>query len=575
MKNILPKSTLLFLCLFSVLIAPAMAKTIVINSQDWKDVYSGVFYADYQGDNIVFFNSPNPVGIFDILPREEILLIDSRNKPYVPNIDSVLESKGFEVSKLEITEGNLELLEEFDIKKFVVIADEYPESAISVGPYAYLTKSWVLVVTSENLDEIKNYLSGADYVVLYGTFPREIKDEISGYADKIISTGNKFEDNVLIAQEFAMIKKSEQVLISDGYSLEEELATGSEGNFPVLLVGKNLFPEETLNFIESEDIKTCIVIGNGLGYIGERIKDERGDDTKVFVKFGQAVAGVSQQIYALNTFQLPLPELNLTITSTYYNPESKKLYVVFDNKGNRGVFAFSTISIKSDGKEITTLSDEETIFLPVGESVSVYDLDLAEIYYGTDLSVVFYTSYGVTEENLEQFVTAKNKFGPPIELPIDIRTDMEEDSEIEILDISYEYNTRFIIKLRNPNEYTIYASVCLEDIPVHGIYETVCSEKVSIPADREREIFIEASLDEIDLETLTQGEIAVKVIFGKNQDLVINSRTEFLELRTVSGLTGYFLMGGSIIGGIIVVSLLVLVLRKKDFRPKMSYSFGR
>ena len=132
---------------------------VVTNSENWIDVYSGLHYATLEGVSSDFLTSSNHGSILlDSISKEKsILVLTSRDEPYVFNYPDLIISEGFKGADEIISKNlNLELIDELlDIQNFVIVDDSYGYNAISVAPYAAISKSYVLFANKQNINHAK------------------------------------------------------------------------------------------------------------------------------------------------------------------------------------------------------------------------------------------------------------------------------------------------------------------------------------------------------------------------------------------------------------------------------------
>ena len=555
------KSSLFLIFLLLFLIPFSSGKIVVVNSRDWDDVYSGLLYAKLNNLSCYFLNSPNPEGLLRILPKDKVLLIQSDN-PYVVALDSILRSRGYEVSIKRISEGSIDLAP--DVSTFCVVEKDQPVAALVTAPLAKLTNSWVLLVDSSNLPRIKSELNGKK-VILVGYFKRNIKSVLDTYKSDEIIEPNKFKLSLKVATNFLTLHPTTQVLVADGRYIEEEMF---DGHSPLIIVGSNLLPSETVEWLVKNNIKTCVVIGTQLTYIGEQIRSQTNKRVGVFIKFGQALPGSS--IYALTMMPLPLPNLRLEVVSAVYDIENGKLFINLKNSGNCGLFELTTFRILDNGVEVASGGDREPYFIGSGENLVVsYDISLAPENLAKNLTVEFFTSYGESPDSLDRYLTEKGKFGPPLTKPLEIKK-VRDLSLLNVTRIIYYPNYRRIgIEIENLGTVPAYFIIKLPEIKIQGI-PTPLQSKITFIDKGRKMVFITASLDPIDIQE--NSRIKVIMDYGERKNLFVKSLqlTLPLEVSHTLSFTGFFsyLTGISIVGIGVVIVILVLIRKKSRRRRK-------
>jgi hypothetical protein len=330
------KWRILLLFLLALPLAAAVDQ-VIINSGDWQDIYGGIVYARLN-DLDVHYVAEETQGIQlidEVLNNDlsEVLLIESKNEPFIFGYDSKLKKHGFNVKKLLSANGqetNLELAEiivkEKRITRFIIVDGKLGYNAVSVVPYALLTNSFVLFADRTNKDNVAAFLKkNAEEIILYGRLDREITEELTALNPEIINTGDRCEDNTNIVKKFLDKSPTKQVLLTNGEVLEPGLFNKE---FPLLFIGTSNVPENVIDFIKDSDIRVGVVIGYDLFANAKNIREETG--IKILLKYGQ---GRNSQLYALDIFPLPSYSPSIGIKNIRYNTLSKQLEVIYENMG--------------------------------------------------------------------------------------------------------------------------------------------------------------------------------------------------------------------------------------------------
>ena len=171
----------LFLLLPSILAEP---NYIISNSEDWKDVYSSVLFANLQGIGSDFLISAahGPI-LFDGLSKEnKLFIISSKERPFVLDSLNLTLSAGFNsVEEIKTSSANLELISRLpDIKNFIVVGETSGDSALAVVAYALETHSWVFLASKSNIKEINSILTSREVgnLLLYGDIDSEVTETL-------------------------------------------------------------------------------------------------------------------------------------------------------------------------------------------------------------------------------------------------------------------------------------------------------------------------------------------------------------------------------------------------------------
>jgi len=195
----------LILCIFCAALAVAQdqpPQVFISNSGDWQDVYSVMQYTTIAGGSGYFLVSArHSTLLLNQLNREnDYLIVSSLKSPYVIGYKPVLESRGFtKIDELKANNINLELAKKLipGISDFIVIDDSYGYNAISVAPYAAISKSYVLFANKRNINQVYTFLKSRNVRTLieYGQLDREVKDRLQEFSPEIISEQDRFLNN--------------------------------------------------------------------------------------------------------------------------------------------------------------------------------------------------------------------------------------------------------------------------------------------------------------------------------------------------------------------------------------------
>ena len=372
------RGLVLVVIVFCILLpSVAAVDQVIINSQDWRDIYTGILYAQLIGKD-VHYVAEKTQGlqlINEVIDKnkKEVLLIESEN-PTAIGYESLLKNAGFTVEKYSSDDPyqtNLEFaqkaIQEKDIHSFIVIDADLGYEAVSVAPYALLNQAFVLFADAENSDQIKELLTSEENnktVLLYGHLDRKVKEDLQALHSEVINTGEDSLDNIEIVSRFLEQQPTKQIIFTSGEVLEKSFFNQE---FPVLLIGTDLIPEQTLDFLQDSSITTAVVIGYDLFSNAKKIKDATG--IKVLLKYGQ---GRNSELYALDVFPLPKYDLKIDIASIRYNTLNHQLEVTYRNTGN----AYTLVQalshrILSDGDPVAEVGDEKPLQLNPDDAVKI------------------------------------------------------------------------------------------------------------------------------------------------------------------------------------------------------------
>ena len=414
--------------------AACAQEQVVINSGDWRDVYASMMYANLRGMPMpasFITDAPHATALPNYLDKDpDILLVESETSPFFANYEGTLTNKGFVVSETYKSPGgveaNLHFIRELpDITNFIVLDDSYGYNAISVAPYAVKSRSWVLFADHENIDEISGFLDGrtVNNLLIYGRVDRQVNDSLNIYNPEIIDYGDRFDNNIAIVKRYQDISEASQIAFTNGEFIENEIMSGRE---PVLFIGTNVIPEQTVNYLNESGIKTGVVIGNALTDAASMITART--DMHVFIKFGQGRGGGGSGgfslVEALDEFPLPKYKLAMSVVSVDYNQGTGRLEVVYQNDANIDIFSKSSVSVFVDGNasgvdtrdgefftgvtQVATVGDEEAIVITEGTTSGVsYDcpeLAAQESLETANITVDVYAVFGESPRSLNRLL---------------------------------------------------------------------------------------------------------------------------------------------------------------------------
>ena len=560
------KYILLVVCIIvSMPTACAEGEQVVINSGDWRDVYSSIIYANIRGMPSQFItDAPHATALPNYLDRDpDILLVESETSPFFVNYEGTLITEGFVVSETYKSPGGVEANLHFigelpDVTNFIVLDDSYGYNAISVAPYAVKSRSWVLFVDHENIDEISGFLNGrtVDDLLIYGRVDRQVTESLSIYNPEIIDYGDRFDNNIAIVEKYQNISKASQIIFTNGEFIENEIMSGRE---PVLFIGTNVIPEQTVNYLNGSGIETGVVIGNALTDAASMITART--DMHVFIKFGQGRTGGGGDSFslveALDEFPLPKYELVTSVVSVDYNQGTGELEVVYKNDANVDIFSKSSVSVFISGTQVAAVGDEEPILIFEGDTFGVsYDcpelaahpsLETANIT--ADVYAVFGESTGSLNRLLQQTLNVG-------------LISFEDRSSIDVTKIQYNKNTqRLSVTVTNTGDVACY--VC-PDVKLRINGREQSSRLVDDPEYLEagKSASTSKRIDMTDADIADNPTVLVHISFGERENVLGNSLDKDLTLEVASGMT-FLIIGGIVVILIIITTVILLKRRKK------------
>ena len=559
---------LLILLIFLIITLPFVdaSQQVLINSADWRDVYSGMLYARLDGKSGHFLTSTRHGNIIlASVPKnaESVDIISSRTNPFVANYQAILLSEGYQnVQEFRVRNGNIEILDLLpDIDKFIIVDDAYGYNAISVAPLAALGRYYVLFSNRNNNNQIINAISDRNVreLIIYGQVDRSLRTALSEYNPRIINTGDRFDNNIEIVELYQETYRAihgqprRQAILTNGEFIEVSIMNGAD---PVVFIGFANVPEQIRSYISSSDLEVGTLIGNEL--IGSATFIRRQTGLSVFVKFGQGARvpeGAIAQVEDLDRFPIPRFELNLAIAAAVVNTATNSLEVTYRNFAPIATY-FLPISMRvTDGQSssIVDIQDNTPTFIDGNDFKTVIyplvDGDGERIdLVGNDKSLELSLIYGESPRALEQTLETV--------VPL---TDVHiiDGAEIEIIDVSFNPRTStFLIEVRNIGDVDAYATAEIHDLIVDGetlIFGT--DQIINLRPGRSGTITVETTMTEEDVPF--NEKIRVKVLYGERENSLTKVREGVFDFKyTTVDFTIYILI-------ILIILLLLLIFLTK------------
>ncbi len=531
--NILNKKPLILvtILILALLTTPSYAaEQVIINSADWRDVYSGMLYARLEGKQGHFLTSERHARIIlPSIPRssESMEVFSSRNNPFIVGYQALLENEGYQnVEELRTRNGNLEILERLpNIDRFIIVDDSYGYNAISVAPLAVLGRYYVLFSNRNNVNQIVNTLEDRNVreLIIYGQTERSLRDALEGYNPTIINTGDRFENNIEIVERYQTLYRSihgqprRQAILTNGEFIEISIMSGAD---PVLFIGFANVPDHVREYIDRSDLEVGTLIGNEL--IGTATFIRRQTGLSVFVKFGQGARvpeGAIAQVEDLDRFPIPRYDLRLEIVAAMVNTATNNLEVTYRNLAPIATY-FRPLSIRVSDSQQTTLvdiidttptfidrNDYKTMLYPL------IDGDGARIdLIGDEKTLNMTVIYGESPRSLEQELQASLRLE---------EVSIIDGAEIEIIDVSYVQRTStFLVRVKNIGSVDAYATAEIHELIIDGdTYIFGTDQVVRVRPGRTATLSVETTMEEEDIPN--NDQVRVKVLYGERENALI------------------------------------------------------
>ena len=535
----------------------------LVNSRDWKDVYSVLEFGRTQKINSVFMTSERHIDtvLNDFNPQEvTITVFSSEDQPWVKTVAPFVDAKGYESVERVIDDMNLELAGESNATKYLIIDDVYGYNAISVAGYANVAGYYVLFANSDNIDAITAFLQAQNVegILIYGHVDREVRDALEGYEPQIINVnGDRYANNVEILKRFKQISDARQVVLSNGEFIEGQIMAGID---PVVFIGKGSVPKVIRDYVSSSNIDVGVLIGNELVGTATTLRRQLG--ISVFVKYARSArtnTGPIAQVEGLDRFLLPVYEPNLKIEKFRYNAVANQLEVMFKNVAPLSVYFSGTYTIRAGGQE-QTIGDSEPLFIDGEKTKSVvYELD--PILEKEQIKADAFVVYGESPNSLEW--TIDDEFDVEV-------VDVFDESEVVIESVDFVVGRQtFVVHLKNVGPVETYVDT--EAIGVLVLDEKRdfgAEEVIRIPeGDRGRSV-IPTTLVEEDLQK--NKKVKIRAYFGENEGVLVKVVEGEFEYKIIR--FSLVAMLPTIIIGILILLILAALTKKKcpSCRKKIS-----
>lgn len=528
------KSKILMLALLLCLMIPSAlaADVSVVNSEDWSDVFSVLLAKSLEGERAFFLNSDTIVSLTKVLSQTDTLYVYESDEPFIRGLDRQLSSVGYDAS-LEASSDSFNLDLDPQNGRYYVIARDNPRISLSLASLAVKDNAWVFIVDEDNVAEVSARLEDADSVIAVGPFRRDLLEEIEPYFTRYINNDDIFQDSQDLAEIYGF---ENSVVLADGSLLEIEFFASKT---PVLLSGYNLILDKTYDFLVENDVKSVVVVGNELAVIGEQIRSKSDKRISVFVKFGQSDTSASGKVYALTMFPLPTPRLALTVERAVYDAKEEQLVASYTNLGNAGIYQLTSLVIKDgEGNELGTASNPEVVYIGAGENIAIpFDIELPVESLDEDTIVEFYTSFGLYPSGLDIFLTMKDSFGPPFQLPLSLAEIGDDPSDIVVDDVAYYPGLKRVgVTVTNNGDNEVFYNVKVNGLIVNGLEENLF-KKDSIAPLKTKTTYIPVELDKVDIQENTEFDLTVT--YGNNEDFLFKNLNLKYPFKTAGGmLTG-------------------------------------
>ncbi len=551
--------------LMSLNAASKSSEVVIVNSDDWRDVYSSIIYANLQNKTFYFLSSKEQSTTLPqiITKTANIHLIESSRIPVIKGYRSILEGYGFNVTEEKSSDWktlNLKLAERLNTKRYVIVDDTYGYSAVSVCPYSKLTNSYVLYANKGNLNAVYEFLKEREAeITIYGYVDREVTEKLRELKPETIDMEDRFDNNIEIVKRYMKRKKTDQVTLTNGEFIERGLMECKE---PILFIGNSIPPKQTEDYIKESGIRIGVLIGNNLINSAQKLKSSTG--INIFLRFGQASGsgGTSTQIKTLDIYPLPRYVTNMTVDLVEYNTIENRLEVVYRNTGEGYVYFKPTIDVLLGGEKIHAVGEEQPQLIPGKETLGrTYDVNLTGYdIVGKKLSVTVFLQFGEGSRSLPNTIEKEYQVN---------LTKVKDESDMVVESVTYDKDSEEIkVKIRNLGPDSFFRLVV--SVTSGGADKKIRGETSFIAKDEYRTQSYDLRLSEEEI--AENKEVTVSINYGERRNLLVNQK-EFRVRLQITGdmeVEAYLLL----LSAAVILILLFIILKPRITKKKSDEKRG-
>ncbi len=489
---------------------------IIVNSQDWRDVYLVILYAKFKGEDVHYILNLGETDILlKTLPKNEThTIFESARKPVIKNLKQFMRNYGFSIVSETIFNdyNDLQISLYSDIKNktkgFIVINLNFGYDAISVFPLAVVEERWVLFYNRNYGDRILNLLKNEAEkdVVFYGEFLSQPWKKIPNSYE--VFYDSPFERNKKIVER-VWREVDGWVSIADGSYIEKGFLIQGK---PILLIRDS--PQAITDFLKKLKVKVVEIIGPENVDFGYQIGDLSNGTIGVVAKIGRTFTGDPElrgKFYTLPEKPVDVEIHDLRLEKILWN--NREVILVLKNHGNVKEF-FKISALRLIGKEEYPVTDDKLHVIKPGETVSIpfygnfSSLREAEVFiiYGNDKLI-----FRVKNQTTGKYFFSP-KFYPASEL-----------KKPEIEGIFYDDSLEKLwIKVKNPNKRTIWMRAEIHNFTFLNKSIILSSSTVKIPPG-EGYIPISIYMDKEDMDV--NKNLSILIFYGPSEDILTDSYT--------------------------------------------------
>lgn len=548
------KSFLLILLIFAT--AVSAQEIYVANTASWENIYSAGIYSALQNNSFYYLvNARHAEALTSELPRGiSVTVIESDRIPYVKKYANRLTNAGMNAQTVLIPEddANLDLAKRLpQINSYYIVNPVFGYDAISAAPIAIQTKSYVLFATKENANEIAEFLNTKQLanINVIGDVDQEVISAISHLNPKITNEGNRFKNNIALAEQYRQLTNAQQAILTNGEFLEYDIFTAQ--NQPIVFIGRDRVPEQSLDYLRTAPYKTFVVLGKDL--LGSSQSVKSSTQKSVFLKFAKGTTGPNgfQNVRGLDLFPTPVFEMLLSFKTIYYNIDQQKVEMAVQNEKPARTYLEANILLQEGDTPIITLGGDGFRIEGNTQHTFSYDQDLSS-YATKNVTAQITIPYGESEDTIERVLTTTQQL---------IFFSEKDLCKLTIDDAEYDDTTqRFKITVKSDKECHAQATILnltISDEPTNPQSETIRIDGKTI-------IDVKQRMDEVDI--ADNPTITISVRYGSEPNALIKEITKTMPFKRTSSISMTLIIGIAAIAAVVLLIIFIILWKRKKQR---------
>lgn len=521
--------------------SPVLADQVVVNSDDWRDVYTGLHYASLTGQDAFFVTDQTQAArTLPTIQDEPTLLITGRQQA-VGGFRALLQARTSQIEEIQSRDPfqtNQELALRAPTENIIIVDDAYGYNALVVSTYANVRNSSVVFADIGVLDVFDE--KQPEEVLVYGQIPTQLVTQLEDIITDSITNQDRFQDNFDLVERFLTFQPQESIVLSNGEFIEYQLIAD---NNPVIFTGREAVPDQVIEFLNEKDFQVGVLVGNALAPNARYIKDETG--MSVFVKFAQ---GRNEQQFALDLFPLPIPNPLIQFTQAEYDPTSQQLFVTLTNPGD--VPVYFTLSLQTADEEVES---GDATFIDAGTYKTIA-LPLERPATQGEYTII----YGAYPTALELIVSGRAEIS---------QVEIDDESEVAIRGASYDPGQEAIlVEVENTGAVDAFVLVEAEDVRQGLDRVRVSSDVERINAQETETIELPIALSERDLQR--NNELSLITFYGE-RELSLTKQTRATLGFSVSESSNYWIW---IVVAVVAILALLFAIKANKKKQKPQYA---